>query len=134
MINTDDRFKDAPWYTGCKDEEIIVVGCGGIGSTAMYFLAKTVPATYYLFDFDIVEQYNVGCQFFDINDIGKSKVSSFIEKHKRFSNSANLHGFNKKYDPSEASPIMIAALDNMETRKQMFDSWKNKKNRELFIS
>lgn len=132
-ISTDDRFKDAPWYEGCKNEKIIVVGCGGIGSTAMYFLTKTVPSHYYLFDFDTVEQYNVGCQFFDISDIGSSKVAAFEKKHDRYGNSDNLHVFNQPYSNDTTTPIMIAALDNMATRKQMFDYWKNRDDRELFI-
>ena len=33
------RFKDAPWYKQCENEDILLGGVGGIGSNALYYLA-----------------------------------------------------------------------------------------------
>ena len=67
MKNYTNRFKDAPWFIGSKEENILIGGIGGIGSNAMYCLSKTIPAKYYIFDFDNVEEINVGTQFFKKN-------------------------------------------------------------------
>lgn len=133
MYRTDDRFKDAPWYEQCKNEKILIVGLGGIGSNAIYYLTKTIPATYYLLDMDTVEEYNVGCQFFNMGDVGKQKVHALYDTiSKYFNRMENIRFITNKYT-SEYFPIMISALDNMQTRKQMFDVWKIKEDREIFI-
>lgn len=129
MIN--DRFKDAPWYNGCTEETIFVVGCGGISSNALYYLTKTIPTSYFVWDMDIVEDINVGSQFFNKSQIGQFKVAALKDTVNNFS-TAKLHGFNTKY-AGEYSPIMITGLDNMKTRKEVYEVWKSKEDREILL-
>ncbi|NCC41697.1 MAG: hypothetical protein EOM21_20235 [Gammaproteobacteria bacterium] len=124
----EDRFKDAPWYEGCKNEEILVGGAGGIGSNALYYLAKTIPAVYYLFDPDVVNSHNIGTQFFNPEDQGKSKVYA-LRNRLSF---ANIKVFSS-YIKNSSLPIEIAGFDNMEARKEMFGNWLKLENREIFI-
>lgn len=126
-----DRFKDAPWYVKCQDENIFVIGCGGISSNMLYYTCKTVPATYWIWDDDVVEEINVGSQFFFKNQIGKLKVEAMAETLQQGS-IANVHTFNSKYN-DESANIVITGLDNMKTRKQVYDVWKNNPSRELLI-
>jgi len=134
MLSINDRFKDAPWYKGCIDEDITVVGVGGIGSNALYYLTKTIPANYSILDPDIVEEYNIGSQFFNMKDIKKYKVSAIYEMISGyFTNRNKLHIYNSKFKREFYSPIMISALDNMKTRKEIYDVWKTDKNREILI-
>lgn len=132
MGHYNERFKDAPWYTGCTNENILMVGCGGIGSNTLYFLSKSIPAKYWIVDSDIVEEYNVGCQFFTGSQIGKYKVEALVETLTPQS-LAKFNVFNQKYSDGTYFPITITALDNMETRKQVFNDWKTRSNREIFI-
>ena len=136
MNNTDvinGRFKSAPWYEGCKNETIYMVGLGGIGSNALYNLTKTIPCNYWLQDFDKVEDVNVATQFYNLQDIGTYKITSSTSYVKAHHPELNIVSSSTKYNPSVTKPIMIAALDNMKTRQEMFNAWKLKDDRELFI-
>lgn len=129
--NINNRFKDAPWYTESTKEQILLVGCGGIGGNALYCLSKTIPATYYIMDSDIVEEYNVGCQFFTKNQIGKSKIEALTET--LISQTlAEIRPLKANYN-SEFLPITITALDNMKARKEVYEQWKKHEDREILI-
>lgn len=131
QYNINDRFKDAPWYTESAKESILLVGLGGIGGNAIYCLSKTIPCTYFLVDEDIVNAYNVGCQFFTKNQIGKTKIESIIETLTPQS-LAKFIPLKKMYS-NEYRPITITALDNMSARKQVYEEWKKHEDRELLI-
>jgi hypothetical protein len=129
--NINNRFKDAPWYIESAKESILMVGMGGINSNALYCLSKTIPCKYYLVDADITEEYNIGCQFFTGNQIGKPKIEAIIETMK----SQSLASFIplKKMYSNEYLPITITGLDNMKARKEVFGEWKKHEDRELLI-
>lgn len=131
MSRINDRFKDAPWYKGCTKEQILFIGQGGIGGNAMYCLSKTIPAIYYIMDNDIVEEYNIGSQYFNKSQVGKKKVTAMKETLNSCS-TAVIHTLDQKYK-NEYLPIMISGLDNMATRKQVFEEWKKHEDREIYI-
>jgi molybdopterin/thiamine biosynthesis adenylyltransferase len=131
MQQYNDRFKDAPWYNGCTKEQILFIGQGGIGGNAMYCLAKTIPATYYILDYDTVDEINIGTQFFNKTQIGKKKVHAIKQTLESFS-TAQINPIDAKYK-NEHLPIMISGLDNMEARKQVFEEWKKHEDREIYI-
>lgn len=134
QLDINARFKAANWYEKSLNETILMGGVGGIGSYTLFFLTKTIPCTYYVFDHDIVETHNIGTQFFMKKEIGTSKVKSMEVRVQEFTTVDKLITFNQKYEKgSGAKPIMIAAFDNMEARKNMFESWKAQDNRELFV-
>ena len=131
MQNYNSRFKDAPWYNECTKESILFIGQGGIGGNAMYCLAKTIPTTYYILDNDIVEEFNIGCQYFNKSQVGKKKVLAIKETLEACS-TAKIRTLDKRYE-NEYTPIMISGLDNMTTRKQVYEEWKKHENREIYI-
>lgn len=124
-----DRFKDAPWYEKSKAEIISVVGVGGIGSNTLYNLVKTVPATYYIYDDDTVNEYNVGTQFFTHNQIGKYKVEAL---ESTLYNYTQIRPMCYKMK-SAYTDIIISAVDSMTSRKKIFELWKQRNSRELLI-
>jgi hypothetical protein len=130
-MHYNDRFKDAPWYIGCQNEKILLVGTGGIGSNALYCLTKTIPAQYYILDNDIVEEHNIGTQFFKANQIGKYKVEA-CKDNCEYPTSKPIIAMKKQYS-DEYLPITVTALDNMKTRKEVFENWKKNPDRELLI-
>ena len=130
MSQFDNRFKDAPWYTQCKEELILLVGVGGIGSNALYNLAKTIPAKYYIIDMDVVDAHNIGTQFFEPTELFAYKVNAL--KKKLSYTSAQINAIQNRYI-SEYSPITISALDNMKTRKQVFEQWREGNDRQILI-
>ena len=45
---------------------------------------------------------------------------------------ANIYSIPQKYD-NNYLPIMISGLDNMATRKQVYEEWKKHEDREIYI-
>lgn len=126
-----DRFKDAPWYTESLSEQILVVGLGGIGSNTLFCLTKTIPAIYYIIDHDKVELHNVGTQFFKKSQIGTTKVGAVQDNCLEQSN-CTIRPISSKYSDTFC-PITITGLDNMKTRKEVYQEWKKYEEREILI-
>jgi hypothetical protein len=115
------RFKDAPWFP--KEEVTTIVGgAGGIGSWLSFLLARAGfnPVIY---DYDVVEEHNVGGQLFSKQHIGMSKVSAIQSIIKDFSD-IDIMAFNEKFEEtSMGHQFMFSAFDNMKARKDMFKVW-----------
>lgn len=136
MIYTD-RFKDAPWLHLPIQErpKVLVGGVGGIGSNMLYYMTKTIPGSYYIFDPDIVEQHNIGTQFFMPIRIGRNKVAAIRTLLLDFGIDSSIQGFTTAISKNDGNimPITISAFDNMLARKDLFHNWKQLKTREIFI-
>ena len=122
MTQQFDRFKDAPWFPQ-RDELVMIGGAGGIGSWLAFFLTRAgfKPTIY---DFDVIEEHNVGGQLFRNSDVGLPKVSALFNIIKEFCGS-EINTFNERID--ENSPthyFMFSAFDNMRARKDLFEVWK----------
>lgn len=117
-----DRFKDAPWFPK-KDEICVVGGAGGIGSWLCFFLTK-IGYRVNLYDFDSVEDHNLGGQLFLQSDLGKSKVLAVENIVKKFCD-GQLSTFNERITLNTMTHYyMFSAFDNMEARNAMFQVWK----------
>jgi len=115
------RFKDAPWFPK-KEVYCIVGGAGGIGSWLSLMLARAgyKPIVY---DFDIVEEHNIGGQLFSKDSVNKSKVAALKEVVYSFSGE-DMTANNERYTKdSMTHHYMFSAFDNMQARKDMFESW-----------
>ena len=116
------RFKDADWLPK-NNEAVLIGGAGGIGSWVTFFLSK-IGFNIYLYDFDTVEEHNLGGQLFKQDAVGKSKVQAVREVVEEYCG-VQISGFEEKI--TETSPghmYCISAFDNMEARKTMFNTWK----------
>lgn len=117
-----DRFKGAPWFPQGQ-ENILVGGCGGIGSWLVFFLAKIgyIPIVY---DFDTIEPHNLGGQLFRSIDVGTHKVNAMSSICRDFCD-INITGFNVKVDENTPTHhFVFSAFDNMKARKDLFEVWK----------
>jgi molybdopterin/thiamine biosynthesis adenylyltransferase len=116
------RFKDAPWFP--KDNEFCLVGgAGGIGSWLTFFLSKIGFRTY-LYDFDTVEDHNLGGQLFQQHSIGRPKVSAVATMIQDFC-SAQISIFNQEITLDTPTHwFCFSAFDNMKARKTLFEVWK----------
>ena len=64
-----------------QEAEIVIVGCGGLGSIAAVSLAASGIGKIHLIDFDVVDVSNLHRQvFYRIEDIGKPKIE-VLAKH-----------------------------------------------------
>ena len=103
-----------------KDFKISVVGCGGIGSNLVFLLARLGFPNVDIYDFDTVEEANIGTQFFRASDIGKPKPQAICDIVNEF--------FGTKYTPklkkakAIETDLLILAVDSMTQRKILVDS------------
>lgn len=115
------RFKDAPWYP-IEDTYVQIGGAGGIGSWTAMLLARSgfKPVVY---DFDILEEHNLGGQLFPKRLIGKPKVEALQQVIKDFCDE-EIWIENAKIDESSpTNALSISAFDNMKARFDLFHNW-----------
>lgn len=116
------RFKGAAWFPE-NEERVIIGGSGGIGSWLGLYLARAgfMPMIY---DFDRVEEHNLGGQLFTQGDIGTLKVTALQQILQKFTGD-NVDVFNEEFTlESPSHHFMFSAFDNMAARKTMFNVWK----------
>lgn len=115
------RFKDAPWFPK-RSTRMIVGGAGGISSWLVLFLVRAgfLPIVY---DFDTIEEHNIGGQLFRITGIGKSKVGELEEVVKLFTGE-RIDALNEAFDKTSlVDKYMFSGFDNMLARRDMFTKW-----------
>lgn len=122
------RFSDAPWYI--KTENTVdICGLGSIGSWLSLLIARLgIFHTITLIDDDRVQEINLAGQLFKKNDIDKYKIISCKDTIESFRNNSHtnivvndtriLEGYDFSTD------VVICCFDNMEARKNAFNSWK----------
>lgn len=117
-----DRFKGAPWFPR-NAEPVMIGGCGGIGSWLTFFMAR-IGFSPMVFDFDIIEEHNIGGQLFRHTDVGKHKVVAISQICESFCGT-NITGLTDKITiDSPTHHFMFSAFDNMRARKDLFEVWK----------
>jgi molybdopterin/thiamine biosynthesis adenylyltransferase len=117
-----DRFKDAPWFPE-RDELVMIGGAGGIGSWLTFLLVRAgfKPTIY---DFDVIEEHNIGGQLFRTDDIGIRKVDALHRIIKDYCGE-EINTFSEMItDESPSHYFMFSAFDNMKARKDLFEVWK----------
>lgn len=123
------RFSDAPWMKNIQDKIVIVGGAGGIGSWLTLMLARTgIQCETY--DFDSVEQHNIGGQWFKKGNVGQTKVEALKQNVRDFTDDSIAAHNEKVTDKTLVSEYVFSAFDNMKARKDLFTAWKeqNKDN------
>lgn len=100
----------------------VIVGCGGLGTNAAVHLVGAGIGKLLLVDYDTVEERNLNRQFlFTSKDIGKVKAKVLAEKLEDYSLETEIKYHFGKFENSLADgyDILIVAVDNIETRKQI---------------
>jgi len=108
------------------EAKVAIIGVGGLGSAAAELLARAGVGKLLLVDNDIVEECNLGRQFFSKEDIGKSKCLATYEKLQDFTSMeykvTMLEERNvmmlQDYD------LVLDCTDNMRTRFLINDNCK----------
>lgn len=113
------RFKDAPWY---KPQDIIIGGCGGIGSWTSFLLSRA-DHNLVIYDFDQVELQNIGGQLFSVDHVGMNKAIAMKSIIEKFSDNQNVIPLGKYDSNSVTGPIVFSCFDNMAARKLMVTKW-----------
>ena len=108
---------------------VVLVGCGGIGSPALQYLAGAGIGRLTLIDSDDVEASNLQRQtIFTTADIGRSKAEAAAEWTARFDPALTVRAVKQRVDKANAAALIAGAdlvldgCDNFATRLAVSDA------------
>jgi len=116
---------------GLQAKRIVIVGCGGLGSTLAMALGTSGIGEIHLVDFDEVSVHNIHRQIvFTLDDEGKNKseVTAELLRRKNPFVKAVAHGcsFEEFIDEDHGSfDLILDATDNLPVRERI-DRWAKK--------
>jgi len=106
-----------------KRAKVLVVGAGGLGSAALYYLVAAGVGEVHIVDSDKLELNNLNRQIlYTTDDIGKYKADVAAERLRKLNPNVNIITYRRRFDKDLAEEIVpkvdlaIDALDNWETR------------------
>jgi len=127
------RFADIISFDEINTFSYHIIGCGAIGSQVAMNLYKMGAQRLFLWDFDSLEEANIGVQGYPLSMVGKPKVDALksllayyipptseeniVALSKKFSSSA----FRDIIDESDRSSIVISCVDTMKSRKSIMN-------------
>lgn len=104
---------------------ITIIGAGGIGSWTALALIKMGCVNVTSIDMDSVEEHNLGSQFYTTIDVDKKKTQALADKIEQMTD-WHLTPVMEEWTPEKPleGNIIISAVDDIDLRKQMFESLK----------
>lgn len=102
-------------------QRVTVIGCGGIGSVTALILAKIGVENLVLIDDDKVEIENTPSQFFHQGNVGQDKVAATREHILNFTDIRAEIIVDRCKPEHLQGGIVIAAVDSMAARKEIWD-------------
>ena len=111
------RFEDI--VNNMNEYTFHMLGCGAIGSSAAIQLARSGAEKFCLYDYDKVEEHNIGVSHYNINDIGKFKINALEDHILSISRGANINKYNEAFSEfyyQDDNDIVIMGFDSMKDR------------------
>lgn len=106
---------------------ITVIGAGSIGSWTVLALSKMGASNVWVYDGDVVEDVNIGSQLYTDGDIDLMKVDALSSKMVLLANAyISTREFYWSPEETVSEGIIIAAVDNMTTRSELYMTHKGK--------
>lgn len=129
------RFASIIWANHAENYSVAVVGAGGIGSWLTLFLSR-IGYKLYVFDFDDVDDSNIGGQFYPHQFVGRKKIVALRNVIDLFTGN-RMWAYDKKATISDivdtSYNILVSCVDKMSQRKMLFDGFKRNNTIRLFI-
>ena len=112
------RFEDI--VNNMNDYVFHMLGCGAIGSSAAIQLARCGADKFCLYDYDKVEEQNVGVSHYNMNDIGEYKVNALENHILSISERARVYKYNESFSEfyHQDNDIVILGFDSMKSRME----------------
>jgi len=111
-----------------QDAEIVIVGCGGLGSVAAVYLAASGIGKIHLIDFDVVDVSNLHRQvFYKMEDVGKSKADVLANHIKAISPFVQVTTSNKAltkitiFNQIDDFDVVLDCTDSLATKYLLND-------------
>lgn len=118
------RWSGAEWAT--ETRHIRLIGVGGIGSWTAFSLSR-INHNLELIDEDVVDKTNVkGGQLYRTSDVGRYKTEAVRDIIRQFGCQNQISCYTENYNQEDFgfNEITICGLDNMKSRKEVFNVWK----------
>lgn len=113
------RQLDLISLSSLENSDFSVVGAGGIGSPTILALSKMGAKYINVYDFDKVEEHNLGSQMYPKDAIGKYKVDAIADLVMQFEG-LEIYTHRDRYSGCD-SEIVISAVDSMKSRKEIYE-------------
>ncbi|MBC2666922.1 HesA/MoeB/ThiF family protein [Novosphingobium flavum] len=111
------------------EAHVVLVGCGGIGSPALQYLAAAGIGKLTLIDDDVVEASNLQRQtLFSLANLGQSKADAAADWVRRFDLALEVHALRLRLDRANAgdciagATVVLDGCDNFATRLAVSDA------------
>ncbi len=113
--------------------KFVVIGAGAIGSFTVACLAKMGARSILVYDDDTIEDHNISNQLYPIYHKGKAKVDALEQLAYDFGE-AKIEKINARWNLDNCidGDIIIAAVDDMDVRKAIWNHYKTRPHK-LFI-
>jgi len=111
-----------------REKRILVVGCGGLGSTLAMALGGSGIGEIHLLDFDTVSLHNIHRQIvFTLEDAGRNKAAVTAELLRRKNPFVKVEAFESDFQSYAGSckteyDLILDATDNLPVREHI-DAW-----------
>jgi molybdopterin/thiamine biosynthesis adenylyltransferase len=112
---------------------IRIIGAGSVGSFTCLSLSKMGAHSIKVWDDDMVDEHNISNQFYRTQDVGEFKVDALQNMIMDFEGIPIQIENEKWYGDTDCNGIIIAAVDNMNARKRIWDKIKGNDDVSLFI-
>lgn len=130
-----DFWRQMDFYPSNRNDNIIVVGAGSIGSYVTFGLARMGVKKITSVDYDIVEEHNLPNQFFSEHNMsdGILKITALQKTIELILEKSPVKFINSKIenilpDLLTTNPgAIVVTVDNMKTRKKIYDIIKYEK-------
>jgi len=119
------RYEGAPWFKNPR--HVTIIGAGSTGSHLAYLLSKQVDSIT-VYDPDVIEPQNIGVQLYSPSQLGMLKVVALRENLKALNAKDGLiiQIHEDHWDssaPYDGSDIIFSCVDNIQTRRDLAQSW-----------
>lgn len=115
-----------------KDQEVVIIGAGAVGSATALMMAKMGVNMITVFDHDKIEKHNLPNQFYRVSDIGKPKVVALNEIVKDYTGTS-LSVVEEKFKSQKIGGVVVVAVDSMDVRVNIWDALKYNSDIPLYI-
>ncbi len=108
-----------------QDKKVLLIGVGGVGSHVAVALCRTGIGQLEIVDFDVVDESNLGRQYYDVNDVGVLKVEAMKGHLNRMNPNCEVIVHNECLTPERLSELIdgydmvVEAVDKAVTKAWM---------------
>lgn len=112
---------------------ITVIGAGAVGSHVVKALAQMGFDDITVFDDDVVSEENLNAQGYPVKDLKRIKVEALAEIVFDYTEGPGIEVRSERYVAGAFEGIVISAVDNMATRKLIWENHAGKALKTLAI-